>query len=346
MRTLLVMLLLSAGFLSAQMRKGTLTEINGLMALPIADDAAKHAGDNGFIFWYAQNHDVLFYQSFDGKTTYTYQTKQVEAQLVNEYHNWSDYASDGSSVYILWNYNPVVHVILSKCKISRFDIDGQYRGTVPLDGDYSACHNVALADGKTLAITATATDKTPFIGLFKTNGQLIRRIDLAGDLRMTEDKDKKLEPLEFRDDFILDSYEQMSLLDNDGEGNVVLTRRYLPNEGEEPQPTVVFMIDRNGRVKHFVLERPKSKYGKTFVTRPYHQHFVTIGSERTDASDPARIFLRVYDFKGKLLNEQRLSINFGFMLTDWNEHRALFLTQAGDPTLKVRHLGLIEALPE
>ena len=69
-RPLLMMVLLLAGSLSAQVRKGTLTEIEGLMALPIADDAAKHAGDNGFIFWYTQNRDILFYQSFDGKTVH------------------------------------------------------------------------------------------------------------------------------------------------------------------------------------------------------------------------------------------------------------------------------------
>jgi len=349
-RTLLITLLVlvSAGFLSAQMRKGTLTEINNLMALAISDEAVKHAGDNGFIFWYAQNHSVLFYQSFDGKTNYKYDTNQVEAKAVNEYHNWSDYTSDGSSVYVLWNYNPVVHVTLAHCKLSRYDIDGQYRGTVQMDGDYYACHNIAALDGNTVVMTATATDLTPFVGLFKTNGQLIRRLDLPGDLHMTENAHKKLGPLEFRSDdsFTMSIYQQTSLLDSDGQGNVFLTRRYISEKDEDSLPTVVFKISGYGEISHFVLEKPKTKYGKTFVTRPYRDRFVTIGTERVDASDPAKIFLHVYDSKGKLLKEQRLSIVFGFMLVDWKDSEATFLTQAGDPSLKVRHLGLIKALPE
>ncbi len=348
MKKVLLMLLvvMSAGLLGAQMRPGTLIELNNLMALPIADQAAKHAGNNGYLFYYGQNRPVIIYQSFDGHETYKYDTNLVEKQLVNEYHNWSDYTGNGSSVYVLWNYAPTPHVPLSQCKLSRFDKDGQYRETVRVEGEYYSCHNIALADSNTLVMAATGLDRMPFVGLFQTNGQLIRRLNLTDDLHMTADKKKRLAPLEFNDAYTLDLYEQMSLMDSDGDGNVMLVRRYLEQQDESPLPTVVFYIHPDGTSNRSILEAPHTKFGHTFLIRAFHNRIVTIGTERNDASEVAKCVLRVYDNHGKLLQDKHLPIQFGFALLDWNEHRALFATQAGNPRAQVRHLGIIEALPE
>jgi hypothetical protein len=343
-----VVLFLVSG-LFAQMQPGSLIKVDNLLELTIGDDGVKSAGENGFVFWFAANRNVLVYQTFDGKTTYKYDLKQVENNKVDRTHNWSDFTSDGSSVYVLWNlvlkYRPPV----TNCALSRFDIGGQYRGTIKLDGEFGFCRQIAVLDHGRMIVGGEKLDGKPFLCMFQTNGQLIREVHLPRDVRLTNKKpDKeKLAELEVKNESDLEEYSSWTLMDSDGDGNVAITRRIVDThvEGRSADPWVVFVITRTGEITRFTLERPKTRFGNTFVIRPLNRHVITIDMEQDNPSSFLHLWLRAYTFDGKRVTEYELARPLGPPLLDWNEHRALFATQPRNPRDMPNQFVMIEGVP-
>lgn len=331
-----------------EMQPGTVTEVKSLFAMALTPDLIKHAGSNGVVFAYTGEPSAFRYVSFDGQTSYRYDLGMVPDAMVNPFHNYSDFASDGSSVYVLWNWNPDPHLDVATCTLSRFDLDGQYRGTLKMDGKFQACYKLGMIDKDRLVLMAENMDGTPFTGLYQVNGQFIKKIALPNDVRVApKSKDPKdFGLLEVVNDNEVANYEGFSTIDNDGDGNLFIVRRSASGVTNPDFPTVIYAVLPTGDVKSFKLEKPKTKYGNIILIRPFHRRIVVVGVEQEDLSQWAKCSMRVYGMDGKLISEHRyVPRDFGSMLLDWTPRRALFGTQAGDPNLKVKHFGIIEAIP-
>jgi hypothetical protein len=334
-----------------QLQRGALTEVKQLYSLPIMTEL-KAAGDCGKLFLYFNQFTKLHYFSCDGSVTHVYDLEKVDPKYMGDYNVASDFSSDGSTVYVLYAHNPVPHIELADCNVAKFGINGDYQGAVKLEGpDFIGCTQLVSVDRDTLMLQAISTTRLPFIGLFRTNGNLIKELHLPGDMSFTDDPKQKLDDtLVFNDEEKFSLYIQVSRLENDGEGNIVLFRQSPADTNEEKikEPNVFFIVQKEGTMKHFALPKPKAKTALLIDTpRPFHGRIVTLWAETDDASQPMKAMMLVFDFDGHQVSASQFNPGlFGSKLVDWNEHRSLFLTQAGDITLKVRPLGIAEALPQ
>jgi hypothetical protein len=330
------------------MQPGSVVKVDGLYELMIADDGVKSAGNSGFVFWTVANRNLILYQSFDGKTTYRYLLDQVEREKIDKTRNWADFTSDGSSVYVLGNLVTSYRSGITSCTVLRFDLDGQYRGATKLDREYRFCRQIAVLDKNTLVVGGESLVGNPFLCMYQTNGQFIREIHLPGDVRLTKKKVTNRKPgeLDVTSEQDLEDYSTYTLMDSDGEGNVVITRRIVDTgvEGRSSRPWVVFSITRNGEITRFTLERPKTRFGNTFVVRPLHGHVVTVDMQQDEPRSLLHLWLRAYSFRGKRIAEYELERPLGPPLLDWNEHRALFATQPVDPREKPHQFTMIEGI--
>jgi hypothetical protein len=331
-----------------QLRQGKLTEVPSLMAMPLVPEFIKRAGDNGVLVVYEGESGGVRYLSFDGQRTVRYDLNLVPQDMTNPFRNFSDVTSDGSVVYVLWNWNPDPHQARAICTLSSYDLaDGHYRGTIKMDGVFEGCDKIASLGPEQLVLMAQNLDGSPFHGIYQTNGQFVKKLSFPKDIRyVSKDKPKdKYEPLEIVDDLGFSKY-SLSTIDNDGEGNLFMIRRSEDSLEDTSIPIVVFSMNRNGEIHRFQLPRPKTKYGSVVAVRASHQHVVVLTSEQNDRSEWVKAVLRVYDATGKLVQEDGyIPQDFGFMLIDWTPERTLFGMQAGNPRAKVKHFGILEALP-
>jgi hypothetical protein len=334
-----------------QLRQGALSEVKQLYSLPIMSEL-KSAGDCGKLFQYFNQFSKLHYFSCDGAVTHEYDLTKVDPKYKDDYSVLSDFTSDGSTVYTLYGHNPKPHVELADCYVAKFGITGDYKGAVKLQGpDFIACTQLVSVDRDTLLLGAISTTRTPFLGLFSTSGQFLKELHLPGDMTFTDDPKQKLDDsLVFNDEDKFALYAQVSKLDNDGEGNVVLFRHSPADTNEEQikEPNVFFIVQKDGTMKHFALPKPSAKTALLIDTpRAFHGHIVTLWAETNDASQPMKAMIRVFDFDGHEVHAYQFNpVQFGSKLVEWNERKSLFLTQAGDITLKVRPMGILEALPQ
>jgi len=348
-RVAIALLLLTQILAGQELRRGSVIEVDGLYNLAIATEMVKNAGNCGKLFAYDDKLTEIHYLGCDGKTHHTYDLEKIDPKYKDAYDTSPGFTSDGSGVYVLYGHNPVPHVELAQCFVARFDIDGSYRGVKQLDGDFIACTQLAMLNPNTLVLGAITPDRMPFLGLFQTSGQFIRKVELKGDMTFTDDTKRSLDSsLVFNDEYKFNGYIQASALDNDGAGNVVLIRHSDADTNREAikEPTVFFTLTRDGDVKRFVLPKSKHQYAVLLATpRPFNGHIVTLWAESDTASEPMKAYLRVYDFEGKQVQESQYNPRlFGSLLFDWNEQRALFFSQGGDQNLKVRPLALAEAV--
>ena len=352
--------------------------IEGLRALPMSMDVVRRAGDHGFLFQYLHDPYVR-YASFDGKTTYQYNTDLIPDRYINKFRSVLDYVSDGSSVYMLTdkgnyatNPNPETVTNTARAFISRYDIKGAYRSTVELEGKYDYCVRLAFAGGSSelLIVSCVATEKnktpftdpvrgydpTPFVGLFQTNGQFLRRLELPNDLESVPTVDsskhdggyelakvKAIHSLDAKSPSDLEYIITQSCLDNDSQNTIITRFSPFWGTGHADQTPVVYVLDRNLTVRRIELPKSQTRMGGISDIRLMRGRIVTLYRETNDASERWRFILRVYDLKGKLVSEYGYDpYDFGVALLDWNPHRALFATQTGDP--KDPRLGVIEGM--
>lgn len=358
----------------SQLKRGSITTVDGLRALPLG--GAKYAG-NGFIFQYRDDPFVR-YASFDGKTTYQYDTDSIPSKYMSPSKHIASFASDGASVYVLTytradDKKPKFARNNNKIFISRFDIKGPYISTQALDGVYDNCLQFSLAgrsnDMFVVSCMQVEKNKTefndpvrgwdpaPFVGLFQTNGQFLRRLELPNDITMdltvVSDKEPskwayaKNKPKHSLDALTLGAAEEMILntpLCNDLQGNMMVSR-FIAFDGQTHvnQVPVVFVLDPYLNVKRVELQAPTMKYGGPLEIKLMGGMIIALYRESNDASERPRFILRVFNTNGKVVRAYSYDpFEFGVALVDWNSHRALFATQTGDPRNPT--LGLIEGL--
>lgn len=341
-----IVVLLSVLLPAQTLKRGKLVEVDSLMAMALQPEMIKHAGDKGILFGYSDEEGAVRFLSYDGTTNYRYDLSQVPGDLVNPFRTYSDISSDGSTVYVMWTWNPDPHIAVATCTLSRFDLNGHYRDTIKMDGKFDDCYQLSVWDKDRIILTARTLDGNPFIGVYQPNGQFVKKITLPGDVRISHDEKHK-RTLDVGDDLSVFKYMAMTTIDDDQQGNFVIQRRSADNVQDSSIPTVIFIIDRNGDVKRFTLPKPTTKYGNVVFLHPFHGHIVVLFAEQNDVSEWAKAVMRVYDYDGKLISENEyIPRDFGFMLLDWTPERALFGTQAGNPRAAVKHFGIIEAIPQ
>ena len=361
---------------AAQLKRGNITVVEGLRALQFDAKGPKQAGD-GFIFRY-NNDQFIRYASFDGKTTYQYNTRSIPSKYI--YGGLlNNFTSDGQYVYVLTgNFADPKKAPSTpnnfKIFVSRYDMKGTYLSTVPLDGTYNVCNQFAVVgsskDMLVVSCTVVEKNKTEFndpvrgydpvarVGLFQTNGQFVRWLELPNDISIDPTvvslKDKtKWAPAGNKPKHNLDAleqqeFEQMVLscpIERDSQGNVMVSRFVDPqgySTKKLPTPTV-FLIGPDLSVRRVELQTATAKFSGLSQVNLIGGKIVALFTETKDASQRAYFVLRVFDLKGKMIGEYAYEpFDFGLALVDWNPHRALFLTQTGDPINPM--LGLLEGV--
>lgn len=362
---------------TSQLKRGSVTVIEGLRALPFGGANPKHAGADGFIFQY-NNDPFVRYASFDGKITYQYNTDSIPSRYMYDGQP-RNFTSDGSYVYVLTSAladtkRTVYAPNNLKMFVSRYDMKGTYLSTVPLDGVYNFCNQFAVAGhSKDMFIVSCEQieknktefsdpvrgyDPVPHVGLFQTNGQFVRWLELPNDisidLTVVSAKDKTKwamagsTPKHNLDALNQSDFEEMAMncpVERDSQGNVMVSRfsTYQGSPRETARTPTVFVISPDLSVSRVELQVSAAKFSSLMQVSLMDGRIVALFRESRDASERARFVLRVFDLKGDTVSEYSYDpFDFGLALVDWNPRRALFVTQTGDPRNPM--LGLIEGV--
>lgn len=349
----LVLILSVATFLMAQtekaprmLQRGSVIEVKGLRALPIG--GIRYGGPDGFLFKY-DNDRTVRYASFNGQVNHSYDQGLIPKYAV--YDGIIDYSYADGDVYTL------TYSGKDDKYISRYSFDGTYQSSAKIEvPDDAGCAFMSyISQGELLLNCFRAiklegkmpnTVRMPYTAIIRTNGTLVKELTLPKDVTLREnDEQKEKHDLDARTPEEIEIMLDTGYTDQDAYGNVLLSR-YIPFNGEnnlEREHPILYIIKHDGHIARVRLPASGKKNGGIVFARLIDGKIVSVWTERNDASERYKTYLRVFDFTGKKVGEWQYNIlDFGNLVVQWNPEKALFITQTGKPVKP--SLGLIEAL--
>jgi hypothetical protein len=329
--------------------RGNVVEVQSISPKGLDVSATRFGGRNGFLVQFV-GEKVIKFIGFDGREIKSYDPAQIPAAFTNPKKYIVDYASDGSSVFILTTDGIEHEDDNLNFYISRFDSTGSYRNSVKLDRQMYSCSKLVMLSDDRLIVNCIARKLTeertravlsPLTAVFQTNGQFLQELKLPNDVKQVGESETRKDELDLpspmQAQLILDS----SILDRDEYGDVLISR-FLPLPESTSSP-VLYTISKYGEVKRIKLQKSIGKYWGALTARLFDGKIALIYGSRNDASDRSKCVLQIYDLGGKLQSSYHYDpFDFGVVLLNINDRRAVFAIQRGDPSNQ--RLGLIEGL--